>query len=65
MDDQSFFHVGPGAETADILFAVPMLLSSWVQNGWMVLPVKSKCSRNVNTAMGMVPPVVGESGHLL
>ena len=40
----------------------PMPLPSWVQRGRIILPVKSKCSKNVNTAMGMVSQQLGESG---
>ena len=33
----------------------PKPLPSWVQKGRMVFPEKSKCSRKVNTGMGIVP----------
>ena len=40
----------------------PMPLPSWVQRGRIILPVKSKRSKNVNTTMGMVSQQLGESG---
>lgn len=50
-----FFTTAPGQAFLMSRSLEPIPLPSLVQSGRMVLPVKSKASRKVKTAMGMVP----------